>query len=68
MLINRIRHDIAVLGDALEVPGIGHLPVNAYVLLASEPVVIDTGLSLPAGTSWTRSEPCSTPPTSNGCG
>ncbi|PBC49902.1 MBL fold metallo-hydrolase [Rhodococcus sp. ACS1] len=47
MRINRIRHDIAVLGDALEVPGIGHLPVNAYVLLASEPVVIDTGLSLP---------------------
>ncbi len=47
MRINRIRRDITVLGDELEVPGIGHLPVNAYVLHAAEPVVVDTGLSLP---------------------
>jgi flavorubredoxin len=30
----------------MEVPGIGHLPVNAFVLHSAEPVVIDTGLSL----------------------
>ncbi|WP_446221938.1 MBL fold metallo-hydrolase [Nocardia sp. IBHARD005] len=47
MRINRIQHDITVLADELEVPGIGHLSVNAYVLHAAEPVVVDTGLSLP---------------------
>ena len=47
MRINRIQPDITVLADELEVPGIGHLPVNAYVLHAAEPVVVDTGLSLP---------------------
>lgn len=33
--------------DQLEVPGIGFIPVNAFVLHAKEPVVIDTGLGLP---------------------
>ena len=47
MRINRIQPDLTVLADELEVPGIGHLPVNAYVLHAAEPVVVDTGLSLP---------------------
>jgi glyoxylase-like metal-dependent hydrolase (beta-lactamase superfamily II) len=47
MRVNRIRPDIAVLADQLDVPGIGHLAVNAFVLHAAEPVVIDTGLSLP---------------------
>jgi glyoxylase-like metal-dependent hydrolase (beta-lactamase superfamily II) len=37
---------VTVLADPLEVPGIGHLPVNAFVLHAAEPVVVDTGLSL----------------------
>lgn len=42
------RHgDVTVLGDSTEIPGIGHLPVNAYVLHAAEPVVVDTGLSTP---------------------
>ena len=30
----------------MEVPGIGFLPINAFVLHAQEPVVVDTGLSL----------------------
>jgi flavorubredoxin len=47
MHVNRIASDISVLADELEVPGIGHLPVNAFVLHATEPVVVDTGLSLP---------------------
>jgi hypothetical protein len=38
--------DVTVMSDPLEVPGIGHLPVNAFVLHATEPVVVDTGLSL----------------------
>jgi hypothetical protein len=38
---------VSVLNDYLEVPGLGFLPVNAFVLHATEPVVIDTGLGLP---------------------
>jgi Metallo-beta-lactamase superfamily len=47
MNINRIGRDISVLADQLEVPGIGFMPVNAFVLHASEPVVVDAGLSIP---------------------
>ncbi|HEX9041307.1 MAG TPA: MBL fold metallo-hydrolase [Trebonia sp.] len=39
--------DVTVLNDQLEVPGIGFLPVNAYVLHAQQPIVVDTGLGLP---------------------
>jgi flavorubredoxin len=37
--------DVTVLNDYVEVPGLGFLPVNAFVLHAEQPVVIDTGLS-----------------------
>lgn len=37
--------DVTVLSDHAEVPGLGFLPVNAFVLHAEQPVVIDTGLS-----------------------
>ncbi|NWF24783.1 MBL fold metallo-hydrolase [Streptomyces sp. PKU-EA00015] len=47
MAIHRIGHEISVLGDHLPVPGIGYLTVNAFVLHAAEPVVVDTGLGLP---------------------
>ncbi|MFD3870338.1 MBL fold metallo-hydrolase [Streptomyces sp. NPDC058623] len=47
MSMQKIGSDTAVLADCIEVPGIGFLPVNAFVLLADEPVVVDTGLSLP---------------------
>jgi glyoxylase-like metal-dependent hydrolase (beta-lactamase superfamily II) len=47
MEIHRVGRDASVLNDQLEVPGIGYLPVNAFVLKAAEPVVVDTGLSLP---------------------
>jgi Metallo-beta-lactamase superfamily len=43
----RIRPDVSVLNDYIEVPGIGFLPVNAFVVHAAQPVVIDTGLGLP---------------------
>lgn len=39
--------DVTVLSDYAEVPGLGFLPVNAFVLHADQPVVIDTGLSTP---------------------
>lgn len=47
MPVHKVRPDISVLTDSLEVPGIGHIPVNAFVLLADQPVVVDTGLGLP---------------------
>lgn len=43
----RVGTDVTVLNDQLEVPGLGHLPINAYVLHADEPVVVDTGVGLP---------------------
>lgn len=42
----RIRKDVSVLGDHLEVPGLGFLPVNAFVIHAAQPVVVDSGLGL----------------------
>lgn len=43
----RAHRDISVLNDYLEVPGLGFLPVNAFVIHATQPVVVDTGLGLP---------------------
>lgn len=43
----RSATDVTVLADPVEVPGVGWLPVQAFVLHAAEPVVVDTGLSLP---------------------
>ena len=43
----RVHPDISVLADYLEVPGIGFLPVNAFVVHAAQPVVVDSGLGLP---------------------
>jgi hypothetical protein len=48
MSIHRIGADVTVLNDQVEVPGIGFLPVNAFVLHAAQPVVVDTGLTVPA--------------------
>jgi glyoxylase-like metal-dependent hydrolase (beta-lactamase superfamily II) len=47
MNIHRIGRDVSILNDSMPVPGIGFLTVNAFVLHAAEPVVVDTGLSLP---------------------
>jgi hypothetical protein len=43
----RAHPDVSVVGDYLEVPGLGFLPVNAFVIRAAQPVVVDTGLGLP---------------------
>jgi Metallo-beta-lactamase superfamily len=43
----RARSDVSVLADHMEIPGLGFLPVNAFVIHAAEPVVVDTGLGLP---------------------
>lgn len=46
MHVSRPVPGVTALADPHEVPGIGYLPVNAFVLHAAEPVVVDTGLSL----------------------
>jgi hypothetical protein len=43
----RVHQDVSVINDYLEVPGLGFVPVNAFVIHAGEPVVVDTGLGLP---------------------
>jgi len=47
METHRINPDVTVLSDSAEVPGIGFLPVNTFVIHAEQPVVVDTGLSTP---------------------
>jgi glyoxylase-like metal-dependent hydrolase (beta-lactamase superfamily II) len=38
--------DVHVFPTHLSLPGLGFLPVNAYLLMAEEPVLIDTGVGL----------------------
>lgn len=47
MEIHKVGTDVTVLHDQTEVPGLGFLPINAFVLHAEQPLVVDTGLSLP---------------------
>lgn len=43
MHIHRPAPDVTALSDNTEIPGLGFLPINAYVVHAAEPVLIDTG-------------------------
>lgn len=47
MQVNRLTQDVSVLADQVPVPGLGTLPVNAFLLHGEEPLVVDTGLSIP---------------------
>ena len=40
--------DVHVLPINMPIPGVGFLPINAYVLLAEEPVLVDTGVGIDA--------------------
>lgn len=40
----RVEDDIAVLPSFFPVPGFGVIPVNAFLLKAQQPVLVDTGL------------------------
>jgi hypothetical protein len=44
MHISRPVCDVIALTDIAPIPSLGFLPINAYVLKAQQPVVIDTGL------------------------
>jgi glyoxylase-like metal-dependent hydrolase (beta-lactamase superfamily II) len=43
--IHRATPDVSVLHDRADIPGLGSLPINAFVVHAAQPVVVDTGLS-----------------------
>ena len=43
MRVHQPAPDVTALSDVAEIPGLGYLPINAYVLHATEPVLIDTG-------------------------
>jgi glyoxylase-like metal-dependent hydrolase (beta-lactamase superfamily II) len=47
MQSKRLNSDVTIIQDHLPVPTIGFLAINAFVLHAAEPVVVDTGVSLP---------------------
>ena len=47
MHVHHPAPDVTALSDVAEIPGLGFLPINAYVVHAAEPVLIDTGV--PAG-------------------
>ena len=40
-----VADDVHVLPSGLDVPGVGTLPINSFVLLAEQPVLVDTGLA-----------------------
>jgi len=42
----KVGSDVYVLPTSIEIPGAGHLMINAFVLLAEEPVLIDSGLGI----------------------
>lgn len=44
MRTHDITHDVTVLASAAELPGLGHLAVNGFVLHAAQPVLVDTGM------------------------
>lgn len=44
MHTSRPAADVVALGDAAPIPGLGFLPVNAYVVHAAQPLLVDSGL------------------------
>ncbi|MFL6026455.1 MAG: MBL fold metallo-hydrolase [Friedmanniella sp.] len=44
MYVARPAADVVALTDVAPIPGLGFLPVNAYLLEAEQPLLIDTGL------------------------
>ena len=42
----RVGGDIYVLPSQMKVPGVGSIPINAFVILSDEPVLVDCGLGI----------------------
>jgi glyoxylase-like metal-dependent hydrolase (beta-lactamase superfamily II) len=43
---HQVTPDIEVLPAHFAIPGMGFLPVNAFVIKATEPVLVDTGMGM----------------------
>jgi flavorubredoxin len=41
-----IGHDIDVLASSVPLPGLGQVPVNAFVIKGPEPILVDTGVAI----------------------
>ena len=60
--------DVHVIPSHLDVPGVGTIIVNAFVLLAEQPVLVDTGLGVDSEQFMAALESASISPSSGGCG
>ena len=60
--------DIDVLTSSFPVPGFGLIPINAFVLHAAEPVLVDTGTVVESDDFMDALSPSSTRPTCDGSG
>lgn len=53
--------DVVALADHAEIPGLGFLPVNSYLVRAEQPVLVDTGLPASRGdyleALWSQIDP-----------
>jgi flavorubredoxin len=43
---HKVSSEVDVVASSAQIPGLGFVPVNAFVLHAAEPVLVDTGLTL----------------------
>ncbi len=61
MHVTRPATDVVALADQAEIPGLGFLPVNAYLLRAQQPVLVDTGMPASRNefleTLWSQIDP-----------
>ena len=39
----RVGPDVHVLPSRMDVPGVGSIPINAFVILSEQPVLVDCG-------------------------
>lgn len=46
MELVRSAPDVTTLADAVPIPGLGFVPVNAFLLQAQQPVLVDSGLAV----------------------
>jgi flavorubredoxin len=42
--VSKPADDVVALTDAKSIPGLGFLPVNAYLMQAEQPLLVDSGL------------------------
>lgn len=61
MHVSRPAPDVIALADTAPIPGLGFLPVNAYVVHAAQPMLIDSGLAASRpeflATLWSHVDP-----------